>query len=95
MKTGGRQKGAQNKRSEVWENFLQYCMEGGLEKFKIELNKLQGQQYVQTYLKLLEYLKPKLTRVEETHDLTTVEELLSMTPDERKERIVYLNSKLS
>lgn len=63
-KAGGRQKGTPNRKTETWETFAAYCIEGGLERFRSELEKLKGKQYVDAYLTLLEYHKPKLARVE-------------------------------
>jgi len=57
------------------------------------IRNLAAKERVDTWVKLLEYSIPKLQRTETRH-LITVEDLLSMTPDKRKERIMYLNSKL-
>lgn len=61
-KTGGKQKGTRNKKTEQWESFSEYCLNGGLEKFKIELNRLEKSQFVNAFLTLLEFHKPKLAR---------------------------------
>lgn len=61
-KTGGKQKGTKNKKTETWEAFSEYCLEGGIDKFKKELNSLTGKAYVQAFLTLLEFHKPKLAR---------------------------------
>jgi hypothetical protein len=58
----GRPKGKPNTKTENWEKFSQYCLEGGLDKFKTELNSLTGKNYVQAFLTLLEFHKPKLAR---------------------------------
>lgn len=63
-KTGGRTKGAGNKKTEQWEQFSEYCLNGGLERFKQELNTLDGEKYVNAFLSLLEYHKPKLARTQ-------------------------------
>lgn len=60
---GGRTKGAKNKRTEQWEAFADYCMTGGLERFKKELDSLKGEKYVNAFANLLEFHKPKLARV--------------------------------
>ena len=67
-KTGGRQKGTPNKRTEQWATFTSFCLEGGLERFEIEIKKLKGKQYVDAFLSLLEFHKPKLARTEMTHE---------------------------
>lgn len=61
-KVGGRKKGTPNKKTEQWEKFSEYCLQGGLEKFEQELNKLEGKQYVDAFLTILEFHKPKLSR---------------------------------
>lgn len=61
-KVGGRQKGVPNKKTAQWEAFSQYCMEGGLERFQKEMNALKGKDYVNTFVSLLEFHKPKLQR---------------------------------
>ena len=58
----GRKKGVPNKRTEQWNLFVAHVMAGGLDKFKDELAKLKGRNYVEAYLKLLEFHQPKLTR---------------------------------
>ncbi len=58
----GRPSGAKNKKTIQWETFSKYCLEGGLVKFKAELNTLEGRDYVESFLKLLEFHKPKLSR---------------------------------
>ena len=63
-KTGGREKGVPNKKTELWESFSTYCINDGLEKFKTELNKLEGEKYVNAYISLLEFHKPKLARTQ-------------------------------
>lgn len=60
----GRPKGAKNKKTSQWEAFSQYCVEGGLERFERELNTLEGKDYVNAFINLLEFHKPKLARSE-------------------------------
>lgn len=63
-KTGGRTKGVKNKRTAQWETFSDYCLIEGLQKFKTELDKLTGKDFIQAFSLLLEYHAPKLARVE-------------------------------
>lgn len=58
----GRPKGAKNKRTEQWEIFADYCVNGGLERFQKELDGLKGKAYVDAFANLLEFHKPKLSR---------------------------------
>lgn len=68
-KTGGRQKGTPNKRTLQWEAFTSYCLEGGLERFQTEMDKLEGSSFVAAFMNLLEFHKPKLARTEVSGDL--------------------------
>lgn len=63
-KTGGRQKGGKNKKTLVLQSFAEMIIEGGMEKFQREMNKLSGKDYVNAYLTLYEFVKPKLARAE-------------------------------
>lgn len=63
-KTGGKQKGTPNKKTVVLNTFAETICDGGMEKFKTELSKLEGREYVNAYLQLFEYVKPKLSRTE-------------------------------
>jgi hypothetical protein len=62
----GRPKGTPNKKTEQWQAFSEYCLSGGVERFQKELNGLKGKQYVDAFLSILEFHKPKLARTELT-----------------------------
>lgn len=61
---GGKPKGAKSKKVLVLDTFAKHILEGGMEKFEKEMNKLTGKAYVDTYLAIYEYVKPKLARQE-------------------------------
>lgn len=63
-KSGGRQKGGKNKKTLILQSFAETIIEGGMEKFERELNKLSGKDYINAYLTLFEFVKPKLARAE-------------------------------
>lgn len=65
-KNSGRIPGKVTLKTEQWNKFCFYCLNGGLEKFQREMNKLQGKDYAQTFIQLLEFFKPKLSRAELT-----------------------------
>lgn len=48
----GRPKGAINNDKAIVVAFLKYLVDGGYEKFKIELDKLEGKQYVNCFLRI-------------------------------------------
>jgi hypothetical protein len=62
----GRPKGAKNLNTEAElqfrDSFKMYCYSGGFEKFKKELEALKGRNYVESFLKALEFAEPKLAR---------------------------------
>ena len=62
----GRGKGIKGKKTIQWEVFSAYCLNGGLQKFKKELTALKGREFVESFIKLLEFHKPKLARTELT-----------------------------
>lgn len=63
-KAGGRKPGSKNKNTLLLETFAQTIVEGGMEKFQREINKLSGKDYINAYMALFEYVKPKLARTE-------------------------------
>ena len=67
-KTGGRAKDTPNKRTQQWETFSEYCLNGGLKRFEQELNSLEGKDFVNAFTTLLEFHKPKLARTEMKHE---------------------------
>jgi hypothetical protein len=68
-KTGGRTSGAKNKNTLIIDSFAQSICDGGMEKFQSELENLEGKDYVNAYLQLFEYVKPKLSRMEMKADV--------------------------
>jgi hypothetical protein len=64
LNPNGRGKGTKNKKTVQWENFVKYSLSWGLKKFQKEMAKLEGKDFTDQYLKLLEYFKPKLSRTQ-------------------------------
>jgi hypothetical protein len=62
-KTGGRQKGSLNKITAPIKELLAEYSQANWERFQVEINRLEGIDYVKTYLALLEYVTPKLQRI--------------------------------
>lgn len=63
-KVGGKAKGSKNKSTLILNTFAQTIVEGGMEKFRDELEKLKGRDYVNAFTTFFEYVKPKLARTE-------------------------------
>lgn len=53
-KTGGRKAGTPNKNTSLVRTMCNYLVDSGYEKFKTELNKLEGEKYVNCFLRLAE-----------------------------------------
>lgn len=62
----GRPKGARNQRTEEWEYFSEWMMTAGLDRFKQEIELLEGKDFIYVVKDLMEYFKPKLARQEVT-----------------------------
>jgi len=58
----GRPQGAVSQKRLVLDNFVNIIIEEGTDRFNQELNSLEGKDFVQSYLILLEYARPKLAR---------------------------------
>lgn len=89
----GRPQGSQNKvttaRKQKINDLLQKIESDHLDS---DIAKLTPRDRTNLYATLLEYVIPKLTRTE--RPLTDLEEMLAMTPEERKEAIRELQSQL-
>jgi hypothetical protein len=57
-----------NAKTLVLENFAQTIITGGMEKFQMELMKLHGKDYVNAFMTVFDYVKPKLTRLQVRDD---------------------------
>lgn len=73
-KTGGRAKGAKNKKTVLkeaigldgWQGLQTYILTEGAEKMVKEMNGLKGGSYGFAFREMAEYFKPKLARTEIT-----------------------------
>ena len=79
----GRSSGTPNKVTGTMREFIASILESDKERFKDLLAKLNGKDYIKAYLELIQYTTPKL-RQSEIRETTTLEEFISMTPEERK-----------
>lgn len=64
-KTGGKRKGTPNRKTLVLETFCEDIIEGGIGRFNEAMQTLAEKnpsKYIDSYLALLEYVKPKLAR---------------------------------
>ena len=96
-KNAGRPKGIPNKDTKVIRDAFQLLIENNIDKLDTWLGKIARADPSKAFdiiLKLGEYVTPKLSRTEVT-DVTSLEEFMKMTPDERRERIIEINHKLN
>lgn len=61
---GGRTVGSKNKVNRKARNIILKLVEEGEEKLRSEMELLEGKDYVDIYLKMMEYVLPKLSRIE-------------------------------
>jgi hypothetical protein len=80
--TKGKPKGTLNSKTEQWEIFADYCLNGGLEKFQKEMDSLKGKQFTDALTAILEFHKPKLARSDVNHsgDITIVPPIIKIQP---------------
>jgi len=71
-KTGGRAKGSINKVTKPLKELLANYSQESYDRFVMEMDQLQGIEYVRSYLALLEYFIPKLQRSEVTEIISEV-----------------------
>lgn len=91
----GRPRGAENKSSAERKQKLKDLVEAiEADHLEDDLKKLSARDRVKIYLAAHEYLVPKLGRVE-YEEVTEIEELLSMTSEERQEAIKRIKEQLN
>ncbi len=64
----GKAPGTKSRKVEQWEKLSDYLLNTGADRFKKELIKLKGKDFVDAYNKTMEYFKPKLSRAEVKHE---------------------------
>ena len=66
---GGRPAGVKNKVTTIQRNYIQELLDGEQDKLKVELNKLDGKDYINVITDLMEFCIPKLQRTELTGNI--------------------------
>ena len=89
---GGRAKGTPNKADKDLKTWVAGILERGRDKFEENLNNVTPEDYIKTFMGLLNYSIPKLTNVSPKEMLDAeyqkLEELLENAPDEAISEIV-------
>jgi hypothetical protein len=68
FKTGGRQAGTPNKKTEEWEAFGRAVIDGNLDRIQEYMQTLEGEKLLDSWLKVVEYFRPKQARTEIVDD---------------------------
>lgn len=95
-KFGGRKKGTPNKVSKDIRNAFKLLIENNLENLSIWLKWIARENPEKAFdiiIKLSEYVTPKLNRTE-YKEQTSIEDLIKLSPEERKKRIIELKNKI-
>ena len=67
QKFGGRQKGAKNEKTLLWEEMGDYIASYGADKYLQYLMSLEGENFAKRFEAILEWFKPKLSRAVDKH----------------------------
>ena len=92
-KFGGRKKGTPNKDTKALRERIEALLDDQWDQLLEDVKVLKPKDRINMVIRLLEYALPKLHRTE-IRETSTVEELLAMTPLERRERITELRTQL-
>jgi hypothetical protein len=86
----GKPKGALSEKRKAWELIGESLMHECADKFMVEMNKLEGTAYINAYLNILEFWRPRLSRQEAINHNNNVDQVvisvtntavMSMFPD--------------
>jgi len=78
-----------NKETQLLRERVRILLDDNWDEVCIEIKALKGKDHVDAILRMLEYALPKLSRTE-TRDITEIDELLAMSPEERQNEIMRL-----
>jgi len=78
-----------NKETQLLRERVRILLDDNWDEVCIEIKALKGILKIDAVLRLLEYTLPKLSRTE-TRDISDIETLLSMSPEERQAEIMRL-----
>jgi len=77
---GGRPKGSQVSKHPAWVRLKENILGIGTERFWMEMDKLEGKDYIITYLEVLKYFRPRLANqiTKDVSELPVIELVDSM-----------------
>lgn len=64
LNPAGRPAGSLNKRSEKWLELCNYLLDDGIDKLQAAMATLEPKEFIDAYVKILCYIKPKLQSVD-------------------------------
>ena len=76
----GKPKGAVSAKTKGWELLKETITTGLTDKFMQEMQQLEGTAYINAYLNVLEFFRPRLSRVESKVENTNVEQVVINVP---------------
>ena len=76
----GKPKGAISLKTRGWDLLKETITTELTDKFMQEMSKLDGQQYINAYLNVLEFFRPRLSRTESKVENTNVEQVVINIP---------------
>jgi hypothetical protein len=85
----GRPKGSTNKNLKTLRTRIESLLDEQWDNLLNDFEGLAPKERIDAIIKLLEYALPKLNRTE-IKEITTIENFLQMTPEQRKERITEI-----
>jgi len=89
----GRPRGIKNKATSELRDRIKILMESEMDNLEATLKDLPAKERIDAFLKLAEFILPKLQR-SEVRNLTSLEELLDMSREERLQRISEIKREL-
>jgi len=93
----GKPKGTLNRKTVLWHELSEWFIDKGASKFIKEIQSLKGKEYVHAYSLVLEYFKPKLSRIEVSDEVDNepgIRELFEMSPQERTSILLELKEQI-
>ena len=90
----GRPKGSTNNNIKDLRERIKLLLDAQFEQIITDLKDLEPRERINAYIKLIEYVVPKLKSTEYKEQGTSLEALISLNTDERRKRISELKQKV-
>jgi hypothetical protein len=90
--SGFKPPGAISKKTALWNELGDFFVNDGAKKFVQEISSLSGKDYINAYSQLIEFFKPKLSRIETTDDLSR--EIDALTDEQAETLLNQLSDKI-